>query len=112
MPRFSLPLPTGITKSGTFVRVSNTVTWPTSRLLAYIRLPSGVTASTVGLFGNGAVAITELLLLLISVIPPSALLTYTIGGRGRIFPVFCATAGPGPTDQAIKVISTDRSNHS
>ena len=70
-----MPLPTGMTKSGTFVEVLKTVTWPTSRFVAYIRLPSGVTTTPLALLGNGAVAITELLAVLISVTPPPPLPT-------------------------------------
>ncbi len=64
-----------MTVTGTLVEVLKTVTWPTSRLLAYMRCPSGVTATPLALFGNGAVAITELFAVLTSVIPPPPLLT-------------------------------------
>ncbi len=82
-----------------------------SRLIAYIRRPSGVTTTPLALLGNGAVAITELFAVLISVIPPPPLLTYTIAGCGATLPATCAADGVGPPNQVTKVIISDCTNH-
>src|SRR5712691_6107258 len=111
-PRLSFPFPTGITANGTLVEVLNTVTWPTSRLVAYMRRPSGVTTTPLALLGNGAVAITELFAVLTSVIPPPPLLTYTIAGGAGKLPASWAAAGVGAPNQVTRVISSERTSQS
>jgi len=91
--------------------VSKTVTCPTSRLVAYVRRPPGVAATPFAVLGSGAVAITELLAALTSVIPPPPLLTYTIAGCARSSGVVdCAAPGVGLPNQVTSVIRPVRAS--
>lgn len=70
----------------------------------------GLTTTPFALFGKGAVAITELVAVLISVIPPPPLLTYTMAGLFAAFPVNCADARRVHTAQTNKIRNATERN--